>query len=319
MSVDEFILSTKDRHIRADILHLSPPCQYFSPAHTRSGVQDDENIFAQFGCGELVKKVRPRLITVEQTFGITHGQHQDYFRSLLCQFTDLGYSLRWKIVRLCTWGAAQDRKRLIIIASAPGEKLPPFPPATHSDNPFDNLRPFITIRQAIARVRRDDPLHDIANTQHYFPSRPELDADRLSNTIAAGTGDLYHPSGLRNYTSREYACLQGFPVYHAFLGDRTSIKRQIGNAFPPNAVKVLYKHLKQWLSQQDGLSTPESNAIDGGTGGIDGILAPISVNRRSSVSGFLDGMDVNEDDMERHQTRCWRDVMRGIPEVIDLT
>ncbi len=37
------------------------------------------------------------------------------------------------------------------------------------------------------------------------------------------------------------------------MGTKTKIRRQIGNAFPPNTVYVLYKHLHEWLLRQDNV------------------------------------------------------------------
>lgn len=113
MSVDEFIRYMKKESIRVDVLHLSPPCQYFSPAHTHQAAHDDDNIFALLGCNELINKTRPRLVTVEQTFGLTFDRHRQYLRAFIGDFTQFGYSVRWKIVRL----AVADYYRESVAAS----------------------------------------------------------------------------------------------------------------------------------------------------------------------------------------------------------
>ncbi|KAH6973636.1 S-adenosyl-L-methionine-dependent methyltransferase [Ilyonectria sp. MPI-CAGE-AT-0026] len=253
MSLDEFLSDPRSGHLRVDVLHFSPPCQYFSPAHTWAAAHDDENIFALFSCNQLLKKTRPRIITVEQTFGLTHDRHSTYFRAFLADFTQFGYSVRWKVVRLCTWGAAQDRKRLIIIAAAPGERLPTFPTATHSQDGEGGLLPFNSIQRALDGIQPGDDLQDLDNVKYYQPRRPSLDPNRLAGTITTGGSDVYFPDGTRELTLREIASLQGFPKNHTFLGTKTSIKRQIGNAFPPNTVRVLYRHIEEWLLKDDGV------------------------------------------------------------------
>lgn len=260
MSIDEFILDTtrRKRVMRPDVLHLSPPCQFFSPAHTHMSANDDMNIFALFSCHTLIDKLRPRLVTLEQTFGITQDRHNLYLSRLIGDFTELGYSIRWKVVRLAAWGLAQSRKRLIMIAAGPGERLPPFPGDTHSETGVGGLKRLTTVRQAIRGIRRGDDLHDVARTKHYHPPRPRL-ADGLMGTITTSGAEAYHPDGHRDFTLREYACLQGFPRTHKFRGTVTSIRRQIGNAFPPNTVEVLYRHLHEWLMKEDNVSP----AVDG--------------------------------------------------------
>nr|AGF87113.1 DmtA [Aciculosporium take] len=254
MSVDQFIQETDDVSPRPDVLHMSPPCQYFSPAHTRSCAHDEENTDAMLCCHALVRKLRPRLVTLEETFGLRFQQHQAYFHSLIGDLTHHGYSVRWKVVQLCTWGSAQTRKRLVVIAAGPGERLPPYPAASHSKDSSSHLLPYTTIRKALSKIKPDDDLHHLAAVTHFNPPRPRLDFDTQIGTIVTSPGTIYYPDGTRSYTVREYACLQGFPISHQFRGTRTSMKRQIGNAFPPNTVKLLYKHLEQWLLKQDGIA-----------------------------------------------------------------
>ncbi|KAF2971678.1 hypothetical protein GQX73_g1842 [Xylaria multiplex] len=91
--------------VRVDVLHLSPPCQYWSPAHTVVGVNDGANIKALSACHELINKLRPRLFTLEQTYGILHPKFEFYFNRLVHGFTQYNYSVRWKIVNLVDWGS----------------------------------------------------------------------------------------------------------------------------------------------------------------------------------------------------------------------
>ncbi|PFH62761.1 hypothetical protein XA68_11984 [Ophiocordyceps unilateralis] len=263
MAVDEFIVSTSKERIRSDFLHLSPPCQPFSPAHTHDSVHDDENKDAFLGSGVLVDKIRPRIVTLEETFGIKFNEHRQFLQALIGHLTHLGYSVRWKVVRLCTWGCAQDRKRLIIIAAGPGESLPPFPDATHSETGGAGREPFTCFGQAIVEIPPGDELHNVGAVRHFATLKAPLDASRLIGTITTGAANLYHPSGRRELTLREYACLQGFPHHHRFRGNMTHIRKQIGNAFPPNTVTVLYRHLQQWLLKEDGFlpSRPEVGRV----------------------------------------------------------
>ncbi|KAH9901736.1 hypothetical protein F4778DRAFT_781625 [Xylariomycetidae sp. FL2044] len=50
----DFIAMDRDTdNVRVDVLHLSPPCQYWSPALTVAGVNDEANIAILFSCHEL--------------------------------------------------------------------------------------------------------------------------------------------------------------------------------------------------------------------------------------------------------------------------
>jgi DNA (cytosine-5)-methyltransferase 1 len=115
---DEFIaFEFRDNCIFVDILHLSPPCQVFSPIKVREGKNDEMNFASLFAVRGVIEKVRPRMVTLEQTFGILHNKHKAAFHALIRMFTDHGYSVFWQIVDFHKWGLPQRRKRLIIVAA----------------------------------------------------------------------------------------------------------------------------------------------------------------------------------------------------------
>ncbi|KAK4232374.1 S-adenosyl-L-methionine-dependent methyltransferase [Podospora fimiseda] len=256
--VTDFI---KDKSIRycPDILHLSPPCQFWSPAHTTPGKDDEKNVDVLFSCEHLINKLRPRLFTVEQTFGIVHARFAQYFATLIQGFTKHGYSVRWKVVVLANYGVPQTRKRLIMIGAAPGEKLPPFPPPTHSQNGMGGLPRWVTPKAILDRVEHITPEDNKLHVKKRFPSpKPPWDPYALAKTITCGGGQNYHWNGRRDFTKLEYAVLQGFPTWHKFSD--VAVKKQIGNAFAPSVVRHFYQHLVKWLLVQDGLAK-EADAI----------------------------------------------------------
>ncbi|KAL0937564.1 rip defective [Colletotrichum truncatum] len=255
MSVDEFLLVHDDIPLRADILHLSPPCQTWSPAHTIPGKNDEANIAALFACRSLVEKVRPRIFTLEQTFGILQSCHDPFFSCLVGGFTELGYSVSWKIVHLQTWGLPQVRKRLIMIGACPGEQLPPFPSATHSEAGADGLSRYVTARQSLSRINGDLYNHEPEEPRDVLPNGSVIcEPDKiLPRCITCSGGQNFHWD-LRPFTPREFACLQGFPTWHKFAGE-SCLKKQIGNAFPPCVVRLLCEHIKNWLLERDGLAS----------------------------------------------------------------
>jgi DNA (cytosine-5)-methyltransferase 1 len=100
-----------------DILHISPPCQPFSPAHTvPSEIQDGINQAALFSVWHLVEKIKPRVATIEETEGLVN-RHVEWFNALINIFVSQGYSVRWKVVRCQDYGVPQQRKRLFILAA----------------------------------------------------------------------------------------------------------------------------------------------------------------------------------------------------------
>ncbi len=103
---------------RVDICHISPPCQFFSPAHTSHGKDDDMNTASLFAIEALLKKAKPRIVTLEETAGLVRTRlHEIWFNAVINMFTSQGFSVRWKVVNCADFGVPQQRKRLLIIAS----------------------------------------------------------------------------------------------------------------------------------------------------------------------------------------------------------
>ncbi|RYP87916.1 hypothetical protein DL769_000368 [Monosporascus sp. CRB-8-3] len=68
MDVFDF-MNSKDV-CRVDVLHISPLCQYWSPAHTPPGKSDDANLSVMYATIGRIDKIRPMLATIKQTFGL---------------------------------------------------------------------------------------------------------------------------------------------------------------------------------------------------------------------------------------------------------
>ena len=111
---NEFLEAEGDHQV--DICHLSPPCQFFSDAHTIQGKDDDMNTASLFAIFNLLNKAKPRIVTLEQTSGLIR-RHPIFFNAVINMFTSRGFSVRWKVVNCADFGLPQRRTRLFIMAS----------------------------------------------------------------------------------------------------------------------------------------------------------------------------------------------------------
>ncbi|KAK2785686.1 hypothetical protein FQN53_007473 [Emmonsiellopsis sp. PD_33] len=239
-----------------DILHLSPPCQTFSPAHTIAAATDEANEACIFALRELISKSKPRIVTMEETAGLVN-RHSEFLFATIHTFVEFGYSVRWKVVNCADYGVPQTRERVIIIAAGPGETLPSFPPATHG--PAGNIKflpLYRTIHDAISSIPSNAANHDIhrayRSTIQKVPFNPHIQAKTI--TCNGGEGN-YHPSGERSFTHREMACLQTFPPRYKFCGANTV--KQIGNAVPPMLARAMFEHIRKSLERADGVAPRE--------------------------------------------------------------
>lgn len=64
------------------------------------GEMDQQNKASQYAVEALLRKAWPRIVTVEQTFGIMHPTHRRHFHALVRMFSDGGFAVSWSLVRL---------------------------------------------------------------------------------------------------------------------------------------------------------------------------------------------------------------------------
>jgi len=69
------------------------------------------------------------------------------FDIALQEFQSLGYHLSYDVVNVADYGVPQQRRRLVLLGCR--SKLIDIPKATHSANPSEDLKPWVTVRDAI--------------------------------------------------------------------------------------------------------------------------------------------------------------------------
>ncbi|KAK8909557.1 hypothetical protein ACHAPC_000617 [Botrytis cinerea] len=253
LPVNEFAaLPDPRKRLWIDILHLSPPCQVFSPIHTCPGRNDEMNYAALFGVMAAIEKARPRIVTLEQTFGILHQKHKDAFNGLISCFTNLSFDVSWKVVRFQGYGTPSRRTRLIILASCPGEPLPHMPQYTHHDP--QHLRPsqtpYLTPNKVLSAIPHNAPNHDPSHERLHRTTCIPWDGSTICRAILTSGAGVGLPNASRGMTNRELAALQGFPLNHVFYG--CEIKKQVGNAVPPIFARRLLESVRRQLERRDG-------------------------------------------------------------------
>jgi DNA (cytosine-5)-methyltransferase 1 len=93
-----------------DILTAGYPCQPFSHAGHRKGLDDERHIWPYIK--EAISHLRPQFVILENVRGhLSLG-----FDQVLKDLTELGYDARWQIVRASDVGAPHQRARLFIVA-----------------------------------------------------------------------------------------------------------------------------------------------------------------------------------------------------------
>lgn len=103
--------------LRADVVHCSPPCQPFSPAHTvNNQANDEQNSACIFAARNLLQRARPRILTMEETAGLQE-RHSETLQRVILDIVEEGCSVRWSVLDCFHYGVPQCRKRLVVIAA----------------------------------------------------------------------------------------------------------------------------------------------------------------------------------------------------------
>lgn len=109
------IRNVLDLDLEFDILTAGYPCQPFSHAGQRKGMEDERHIWPIIA--QIIGKFRPGLVVLENVRGhLSLG-----FKEVLKDLATLGYDGEWRIVRASDVGAPHQRARLFIIAYPHGQ------------------------------------------------------------------------------------------------------------------------------------------------------------------------------------------------------
>lgn len=96
--------------IECDILTAGYPCQPFSQAGQRKGLDDERHIWPTIA--QIIGKFRPRIVVLENVRGhLSLG-----LKEVLKDLAQLGYHARWEVVRASDVGAPHQRARVFIVA-----------------------------------------------------------------------------------------------------------------------------------------------------------------------------------------------------------
>ena len=102
-----------------DILVGGTPCQDFSVAGLRAGVEGDRGSLTLDFC-RLVGVLRPKWVVWENVPGVLSSDGGRAFGAFLGALAELGYGFAWRVLDAQYFGLAQRRKRVFVVGCAGG-------------------------------------------------------------------------------------------------------------------------------------------------------------------------------------------------------
>ncbi len=209
---------------------------------------------------------------------------------ILRRFKEIGYSVKFKLLNAANYGVPQKRERVVFIGTRYDVPII-FPEPTHSrDGQLTlngRLRPWLTVREAIddLKDRKEDRDFNHVITNHDTEFLQKLKNTPIGESVFGGYSDaffrnspeepartvkenhggvLVHYEKNRVMTPRELARLQSFPDDFVFLGSKSTILKQIGNAVPPGLGEAVGNAVRKILDRIERLES-KNNDISGET------------------------------------------------------
>lgn len=244
-----------------DIVIGGFPCQGFSVANTKRNTKDERNSLYK-ELLRVIKDKQPKFFLAENVKGIMSLNKGKTFKMILDDFSSLDYTVKYKVLNSADFGVPQVRERVIIVGVRSDINYTfQYPEPTNSKDGNDGNPQWVSVINAIGNLPNPDEPNNLFNHTYskyklnfngYIGHRP-IDPNKPAPTVTArgdnkgGVVILPHPNGLRRMTCRELATIQSFPIDFEFMGNNSSVYRQIGNAVP---VLMAYHVARQFNDYQ---------------------------------------------------------------------
>ncbi len=251
------------------LLAAGVPCPPFSLAGEQLGPADERDLFPDLL--RLAAELRPSAVMVENVKGILQTKFASYRAEVISVLTRLGYTADWRLLRACDYDVPQLRPRAVLVALRPEAFRRfrwPTPTSCPSTAPTVGSVLYESMASADWELARQwaDGAMSIAPTlcggsrKHggadLGPSRARKAWSQLGVNGSSVADDPPGPGAALpvRLTVRQMALLQGFPADWDFAGSKTSVYRQVGNAFPPPVAEAVGRSLAAALGQADTTS-----------------------------------------------------------------
>lgn len=283
-----------------DIVVGGPPCQAFSTAGKMNSLNDSRgNVFLKFL--DIATSILPKYIIIENVRGLLsakglggQGKALDFIVSVL---EEKNYKVSYNLYNSANFGVPQIRERVIIIACL-DEKVPYLTP-THSNQPHFNLKPWVTLEEAIGDLSPERNIdcgkfpekrlkfYRMLKSGQYWKDLPvDLQVEALGKAYYLGGGktgfirrlswdkpsptlvtsptmpatDLGHPVEDRPLSIAEYMRIQQFPDDWRVIGNIGDRYRQIGNAVPVGLGQAIGDLIRKHATNPNLIQTIEGFA-----------------------------------------------------------
>jgi DNA (cytosine-5)-methyltransferase 1 len=257
---------------KVDVLMGGVPCQSFSHAGERKGMDDPRGQLIVSFHG-LVRQCRPKVFFIENVKGLTTHAKGETLRNIVALFSGNGYEVSHAVLNAVDYGVPQKRERVFIVGVLSGvfafpDKLaapvptlrsvlhdvPASPGAVYTEakkKVMELVPPggcWVDLPKEVKEAYMGNCLH-AGGGKRGMARRLSMDEPCLTLTTspAQKQTDRCHPTEIRPFTVREYARIQSFPDDYVFAGSTAAQYKQIGNAVPVKLAQAMARSVLEVL------------------------------------------------------------------------
>lgn len=240
------------------------PCPPFSIAGRQLGANDERDLFAW--AVEAAGRMQPDALMLENVRGLSMPRFAGYRQAVLDRLDELGYVASWRLLEARNFGVPQLRPRFVLVALRP-DTAPYFHWPEASDSPGtvgELLYDLMAANGWPGAWEWSQSANGVGPTIVGGSKKhggPDLGPTRAKEAWATLNVDAYGvanvapgvdvPKDFRpKLTTEMLARLQGWygeEYKWEFVGRKTHVYRQIGNAFPPPMARSIGASIRDAL------------------------------------------------------------------------
>lgn len=233
----------------ADVVIGGFPCQPFSYAGSRKGLEDSRGLLYK-SMLDIVDKVKPKIFIAENVKGILDIQGGAVLQAIIDDFESIGYNMNYHLYQIADYGIPQSRSRVLFV----GLNRDYF----KDDEFFEHPKPSVSSHIASKEALDDLIIVEEGGIPNHYWSKAKKGNGQGNTTIKAESiaptmraehhGNIeFHYALPRRLSAREAARIQSFPDNFIFYPSTSAAYRQIGNAVPPVFAWHIAQKIKEYL------------------------------------------------------------------------
>ena len=266
---------TPYKNMNVDVLMGGVPCQSFSQAGKRLGIEDERGKL-MMSFIKMVASIEPKVFLIENVKGLATHNSGDTLKYIIEELEKIGlYNIQYSVLNANDYGVPQNRERLIIVGTRNDLECKFEYPEVQDVKPVlkDVLTDCPPSAGAVYNVEKRKLFEQIPQGGCWVNLPEELQKSYLGNSYNSGGGkrgilkrldmekpsltllttpsqkqtERCHPLETRPLQTLEYARIQTFPDEYKFSGSMNQIYKQIGNAVPVSLASAIAKQVKKVL------------------------------------------------------------------------